>query len=135
MADIYKKAQSVAVWLGPEGDDSDLATALLQGVATAAQTDAGRIQVKSIFTSGAQDKSLPDLAALFEREYWNQMCGLSKGCSTQLPSKYIAVPRNHYRGMFIRRRHASFNNTKGTFKTFSQEITVSCLGSSTPTPR
>lgn len=73
MAGIYKKAQSVAVWLGPEGDDSDLATALLQDVATAAQSGAGRIQVKSIFSSRAQDKSLPALAALFEREHWNRL--------------------------------------------------------------
>lgn len=73
MSDIYKKAQYVAVWLGPKGDDSDRATALLEDVATAAQTGAGRIQVKSIFSSRAQDKSLPALAALFEREYWNRL--------------------------------------------------------------
>lgn len=73
MADIYKKAQYVAIWMGPEGDDSDLATALLQDVATAAQTEAGRVQVKSILFSRAQDQSLPAVAALFEREYWNRL--------------------------------------------------------------
>lgn len=73
MADIYKKAQYVAVWLGPEGDDSDLAAALLQDVATAVQTGAGRIEVMNIFSSRAQDGSLPALATLFEREYWNRL--------------------------------------------------------------
>lgn len=73
MAGIYKKASHVAVWLGPEADDSDLATALLQNVATAAQTGAGRIQVKNIFPSETQDQSLPALAALFERDYWNRL--------------------------------------------------------------
>lgn len=73
MADIYKKAQYVAVWLGPEGEDSDLATALLQDVATAVQTGAGRVEVMNIFASRAQDQSLPALAALFEREYWNRL--------------------------------------------------------------
>lgn len=73
MAGIYKKAKYVAVWLGPEADDSDLATALLQNVATAAQSGAGRIQVKNIFPSGAKDQSLPALAALFERDYWNRL--------------------------------------------------------------
>lgn len=73
MAAIYKKAQHVAVWLGPEGDDSDLATTLLQDVATAVEAGAGRIQVKNIFSSKAQDQSLPALAALFEREYWSRL--------------------------------------------------------------
>lgn len=73
MANIYKKAQYVAIWLGPEGDDSDLATVLLQDVATAAQTDVCCSQVKRIFSSRAQDQSLPALAALFEREYWNRL--------------------------------------------------------------
>lgn len=72
MADIYKKAQYVSVWLGPEGDDSDLATALLQDVSTAVQAGADRIQVMNLF-SKAQDRSLPALAALFERKYWNRL--------------------------------------------------------------
>lgn len=73
MAVIYQRAQNVAVWLGPEEDDSDLATALLQDVAIAtAQSGDGHIQVKSIF-SRAQDRSLPALAALFERGYWDRL--------------------------------------------------------------
>lgn len=73
MSDIYKNAQYVAVWLGPEEDDSDLATAFLRDVATAAQTGADPFDVESIFSSSAQDESLPALAALFEREYWNRL--------------------------------------------------------------
>lgn len=73
MADIYKKAQYVSVWLGPEEDDSDLATALLQDVSTAVQAGADHIQVMNIFSSKAQDGSLLALAALFERKYWNRL--------------------------------------------------------------
>lgn len=73
MADIYKKAQYVAVWLGPDGDDSDNATALLQEVAVAGRTGAVCTQIKSIFSSRAQDRSLPALAALFERQYWTRL--------------------------------------------------------------
>ncbi|KAH8756767.1 heterokaryon incompatibility protein-domain-containing protein [Diaporthe sp. PMI_573] len=73
MTDIYKNAQYVAVWLGPDGDDCDIATALLKDVATAARTGAYPVQVKSMFSSIAQGQSLPALAALFEREYWNRL--------------------------------------------------------------
>lgn len=73
MAGIYMKARSVCVWLGPEEDDSELATVLLQDVAAAPETDAGRIQVNDIFSSEGQDQNLPALAALFEREYWNRL--------------------------------------------------------------
>lgn len=73
MAGIYKKAQYVAVWLGPEADDSNLATSILQDVAVAAQTGAGRVRIKSIFSFREQDQCFPALAALFEREYWNRL--------------------------------------------------------------
>lgn len=73
MADIYKKARYTAVWLGPEADDSDLATALLGKVANVDMTGADNTQIRSIVSSGVQDKSLTALAALFEREYWNRL--------------------------------------------------------------
>lgn len=121
MAEIYKKAHYTAVWLGPEADDSDLAAALLQDIATAARTGASSTRVRNMFSSGSQDKSLPALAALFEREYWNRLwivqeifnassiyvyCGSSKNtlpwASYQTASRYFQQYKRDLEDLFPR---------------------------------
>lgn len=76
MTDIYKRAESVAICLGPEEDDSELATGLLQDLATADEAKPGaasRKDVRDILARESQGRGLPALAALFEREYWKRL--------------------------------------------------------------
>lgn len=51
MADIYKKARLVTVWLSPEGNDSNIATAFLQDLVAKAKTGADPIKIKNSFTA------------------------------------------------------------------------------------
>lgn len=69
MTDIYSTAESVAIWLGPEADDSALAIDLLRAVAD--QADSPEKASRLISRVGK-----PDLAAvvsLFERDYWRRL--------------------------------------------------------------
>lgn len=75
MPDIYRKALSVAMYLGPEEDDSELAIRLLEDLASVAEEgpEACERHVKQMFSQGYDDPSLPALAALFERDYWKRL--------------------------------------------------------------
>lgn len=70
MTDIYRKAESVAIWLGPEADDSDAALRLLKGLNT---DEAARKHLSTTITSGSASLGLLSLVALFEREYWDRL--------------------------------------------------------------
>lgn len=74
MTDIYKNARSVAVWLGPEARDSELATQLLQDVAAAAEagTDRGRFR-DMIYSRPNALQSLSAVASMFSRDYWSRL--------------------------------------------------------------
>ncbi|KAH7359911.1 heterokaryon incompatibility protein-domain-containing protein [Pyrenochaeta sp. MPI-SDFR-AT-0127] len=65
MGYIYSRATFVAVWLGPDADDSQLAITLLEEV------DKGSVSRQRI-----RDTRNPDSAALrslFKRDYWNRL--------------------------------------------------------------
>jgi hypothetical protein len=66
MGHIYSRATSVAIWLGPEADDSALAVQLLEKVA---QNVISPQRIRSL-------RKYPDSAALFElfkRDYWKRL--------------------------------------------------------------
>jgi hypothetical protein len=66
MGHIYSRAMSVAIWLGPEADDSTLAVQLLEKVAHNAVSPQ---RIRSL-------RKYPDSAALFElfkRDYWKRL--------------------------------------------------------------
>ncbi|KAL5118954.1 hypothetical protein ACEQ8H_003083 [Pleosporales sp. CAS-2024a] len=66
MGRIYSRAESIAIWLGPEADESSKAMELLQQVAN--HTESSQL-IRS-------DKRYPDSAALlavFKRDYWRRL--------------------------------------------------------------
>lgn len=70
MTQIYQKAKRVAIWLGPEADDSELALALIHKVGTSTKLP-GHIdkQTASPFTKA----HVAATAALFDRDYWYRL--------------------------------------------------------------
>lgn len=70
MTQIYQKAKSVAIWLGPEADDSELALALIHQVGIGTKLPE-RISDHTLapFTR----RHLAATAALFDRDYWHRL--------------------------------------------------------------
>lgn len=70
MTEIYNKAKSVSVWLGPEADDSEKATEILKQVsALANQPD----KLLDFLAFKASRQDLGTVVSLFEREYWSRL--------------------------------------------------------------
>ena len=70
MSSIYGRAAAVAIWLGPECNDSDKALQLVKELADCAGSHA------SIYRRINDDKRRADfvaLVSLFEREYWTRL--------------------------------------------------------------
>ena len=70
MRDIYAKAQSVTVWLGPEGEASGLAMRLLSHVAHRGDSPA---YMKELVASKARRREFEAVVRLFERDYWSRL--------------------------------------------------------------
>jgi hypothetical protein len=70
IVETYKKADSVAIWLGPEADRSDIAIKFLIDICYRGEQDLGA------FIADHWRKYKPDITAvvnLFERHYWNRV--------------------------------------------------------------
>jgi hypothetical protein len=70
MTSLYSTAKSVAIWLGPEEDDSALAIDLLQDVADQAGSPEN---VSGLISSRVGKPDLDALVSLFERDYWRRL--------------------------------------------------------------
>jgi hypothetical protein len=70
MTSIYSRAEFVAIWLGPEEDESALAIDLLQNVADQAGSAEN---VSSLISSRVGKPDLDALVSLFERDYWRRL--------------------------------------------------------------
>lgn len=70
MKDIYAKAQSVAVWLGPEREASGLAMRLLSHVAHRGDSP---VYIKELIASKARRREFDAVVRVFEREYWQRL--------------------------------------------------------------
>ena len=70
MPSIYTVAESVAVWLGPDADDSALAMELLHEVTDRAESHS---DVRSLLASMVGKRDLAAVIALFERDYWRRV--------------------------------------------------------------
>jgi hypothetical protein len=71
MTEIYTKAYSVAIWLGPQADNSHMAVDLMHEI-VAAEVE-GDWLVKEIIHSRTKLVAFQALAILFRREYWNRV--------------------------------------------------------------
>lgn len=70
MTDIYSKAESVAIWLGPEDDDSEIALDVLKDLHT---SEAARTRLMRLISSNSGGAELRSIVALFERHYWDRL--------------------------------------------------------------
>ncbi|RYO92278.1 hypothetical protein DL766_001769 [Monosporascus sp. MC13-8B] len=70
MTSIYSQAKSVAVWLGPEMDDSDLAVELLQAISKIAGDSEA---MHGLIASKNWRRHFTALVRLFERDYWSRL--------------------------------------------------------------
>lgn len=70
ITDIYKKAQSVAIWLGPERDNSTLTTEFMKQVVEKADNPE---QVRSIFASPDRRQGFEAVISLLGRDYWDRL--------------------------------------------------------------
>ncbi|KAF2996338.1 hypothetical protein E8E14_004187 [Neopestalotiopsis sp. 37M] len=72
MTSIYKKAESVAVWLGPEADNSPSAFRFLKELSESDSISPGE-RSRSWTISREDEKNLAAVARLFSRSYWKRL--------------------------------------------------------------
>lgn len=97
MKDIYAKAQSVAVWLGPEGEASGLAMRLLSHVAHRGDSPA---YIKGLIASKACRREFDAVVRLFERDYWRRLWIVQEISNAKTVDVYCGttrLPFNVYR--------------------------------------
>jgi hypothetical protein len=70
MTSIYSKAESVAIWLGGDEDDSVSATNLLSAIAGQAESPE---KVARLISSAVGQRDLAAVVSLFERDYWSRL--------------------------------------------------------------
>ncbi|KAF5592114.1 heterokaryon incompatibility het-6 [Fusarium pseudocircinatum] len=69
---IYSNADSVAIWLGPEENDSTGAVRFLDAIATTGEPF-GSSNISKILAAGAENGDLLAVVSLFGREYWRRL--------------------------------------------------------------
>lgn len=106
MSTIYSTAASVAIWLGPEEDDSSLAMDFLRGVAERADSPES---ISRAIYSEARQHDFDATVALFEREYWRRLWVFQEVLNAQVISVYCGrskLPWSVFtRASLIFRRH------------------------------
>ncbi len=70
MAIIYSRAESVAVWLGPDADNSPLALRLIEDMA---QHQNYFPNLKALVSSPTRRPARSAVVSLFERDYWERL--------------------------------------------------------------
>jgi hypothetical protein len=70
MTSIYRFATKVAIWLGPEEDQSNLAMSLLEDVAN--HPDSSEY-IKSLIANKNKRQDFAAVVSLFERDYWKRL--------------------------------------------------------------
>ncbi|KAH8664383.1 heterokaryon incompatibility protein-domain-containing protein [Xylariales sp. PMI_506] len=70
MTQIYTRAESVAVWLGPEADNSDMAATLLE---TVARLSSSPDAIVELFASEKWKPHFTAVVNLFERDFWSRL--------------------------------------------------------------
>lgn len=70
MTRIYKKAESVAIWLGPRSADSDLGMELIEKVSDGADFPQ---EITKRTSAPFSEKNFAAVVALFDRDYWHRL--------------------------------------------------------------
>ncbi|KAI0534532.1 heterokaryon incompatibility protein-domain-containing protein [Xylaria digitata] len=69
MAEIYEKAEEVAIWLGQHEDDSELAEEFLKDIAIARDPE----KIRSLLSAPARLRAIGAVVCLFQRDYWKRL--------------------------------------------------------------
>jgi hypothetical protein len=70
MTRIYQEAASVAIWLGPRSEDSDLGMELIEKVSDVAEIPR---EITTHTSAPFSERHFAAVVALFEREYWHRL--------------------------------------------------------------
>jgi hypothetical protein len=70
MTSIYTLAKSVAIWLGPKEDQSNLAISLLKEVAS---YEHSQDSMRALIADRAKRQGFAAIVSLFERDYWKRL--------------------------------------------------------------
>jgi hypothetical protein len=70
MTSIYSKAYTVAIWLGPEADNSNMALELLSEIVKSQESSA---RIREIIKSPIHRACFKALVVLFDRDYWKRL--------------------------------------------------------------
>ncbi|KAJ0109379.1 uncharacterized protein J7T55_000304 [Diaporthe amygdali] len=70
MTRIYQKAESVAIWLGPRSEDSDLGMELIEQVSNGAEMPR---EITRRTPAPFSEQNFAAVVALFDREYWHRL--------------------------------------------------------------
>ncbi|KAF3046813.1 hypothetical protein E8E11_005536 [Didymella keratinophila] len=98
MTDIYGKAASVAVWLGPEADHSERALELIKDIDTNESTID---RVESIIRSKSKAPALQAFVALFQREYWDRLWVVQEVFNATTTSVYCGSKRVPWKALEV----------------------------------
>jgi hypothetical protein len=119
MPSIYKRAESVSIWLGPESDGSQFATKLLEKLY--AKNDLPTL-ISEISSSRTGLRDLQALVSLFEREYWNRLWVVQEVFNARdivVHCGHSSLPWEHY-------KHASH-----AFRRYKRDLDQLLLGAAT----
>lgn len=70
MTEIYAQAEEVAIWLGPEENDSSLAIELLKEIFI---KEVFPDQITDLVLSQTRQQAVRAMVSLFQRDYWNRL--------------------------------------------------------------
>lgn len=70
MTQIYQKAKSVAIWLGPRSDNSDLGMDLIEKLSNGAEMPR---EITKHTRAPFTEQHFASVVALFDREYWHRL--------------------------------------------------------------
>ncbi|KAL2107962.1 hypothetical protein VUR80DRAFT_4457 [Thermomyces stellatus] len=131
MKDIYSRAQSVAVWLGPEGDASGLAMRLLNHIAHRGDSPA---YIRELIGSKSRRREFDAVVRVFERDYWTRLWIVQEIANATAVDVYCGptrLPFNIYKTaskVFLRHKEdIAAHFPPGTFDSKPQSMTRSRL--------
>ncbi|KAG5663440.1 hypothetical protein KAF25_001376 [Fusarium avenaceum] len=73
MPRIYSDAEFVAIWLGPEENNSTRAVKYLKQLATASTKTSGSNNISQLLKTGIDNGDILAVVSLFAREYWRRL--------------------------------------------------------------
>jgi len=112
MPRIYASAESVAVWLGPEEDESSSAISLLEEISELGDKEEALPRLIHSEVSGNSLGRFPAVAYLFERDYWHRLWVVQEVFSARSVTVYCGNSHVSW-DVFQRASEAFFRHREG----------------------